>query len=99
MTFDGKIAAYEELINRKYPAEFDKKYSKLFLELRYIRGVRNSVAHWPVYTSYSTEDKIPKEFSLLNFRNGAGKKVFSKGDFALFQSRINKSIEVVNSIA
>ncbi|GAA4100198.1 hypothetical protein [Mucilaginibacter panaciglaebae] len=98
LTFDNKIATLDELIKRNYPDSYKNKYPKLFSELRYIKDVRNSVAHWPVYSHYKEGAKIPKEFSLINFRNGVGKKVFSKGEFELFQKRTLKCIDVIKKI-
>lgn len=95
MTFDGKIAAFEELLKRNISPEdqFDKVYGKLFSELRYLKDIRNKFAHYNIDMSFSRKQKMPKEFSLISYRNGAKAKVFSKGDFDQFNTRIAKCIE------
>jgi|GEM_PF-2326734 hypothetical protein len=98
LTFDAKIAILKEIMQRQFPDEFGKKYDKLFSELRVIKEIRNRFAHYPVYTYFKEDAKIPKEFSLINFRDGDGKKVFSKGDFELTRKRIIKCIEILSAV-
>jgi K+ transporter len=95
MTFDAKIATLEEILKRESGANYDKKYGKLISELRYIKMVRNNFAHLRVHTGYQMDDKIPKEFSLVNSRNGVEIKTFSKGEYSLFIERTDRCIDEV----
>uniref|UniRef100_UPI001E3AA069 hypothetical protein n=1 Tax=Pedobacter sp. ASV12 TaxID=2795120 RepID=UPI001E3AA069 len=52
-------------------------------------------AHDTVFTGYGKNEKIPKEFSLVNFRNSMTLKDFTKGDFKVFNE---KSIRCKKSI-
>jgi hypothetical protein len=72
-------------------------YGKLFSELRYLKDIRNKFAHYLVVV-YPNANKPPKEFHLLNYRNGVEVKIFSKGDFDLFNKRLEKCIEEIGKL-
>ncbi len=99
LTFDAKISTFQEILNRNVGDEiFEKKYSKLFIELRYIKDVRNKMAHWPMFVGYKSNEKIPKEFSLISYYNSMENKPYTKGDFELFNKRMDKCIEVIEEV-
>ena len=96
ISFDGKISCFQEILKRNVGDDvFSKKYEKLFSELRYVKDVRNKMAHWPMYTNYGETEKIPKEFSLINFYNSIDIKPFTKGDFDQFTKRLHKCREII----
>ncbi|WP_410219929.1 hypothetical protein [Pedobacter sp.] len=91
MSFSDKISVMEQILKKVFTDLFEKECSKTMILVRYIKDVRNSFAHYNVFLSYKEDEKIPKEFSLTNYRNEVKHTPFTKGDFSLFNDRFEKT--------
>jgi len=99
MSLDAKIKCFQEILKKKNPnVDFDKTFGKLLIEIRYVKDVRNRFAHHPIDLCYTENDKIPKEFSLINHQKSFDPHIFSKGDFELFQKRVKRCIEELEKL-
>ncbi|WP_374949454.1 hypothetical protein [Mucilaginibacter sp.] len=96
MTFDQKIGIIQELLNRRsLDSLMVKRKEKLIKELRYVKEVRNKFAHRPMFVGYQEDEKIPKEFKMITYRDGINHIPFTKNDFELCIKRIKKCVEVL----
>lgn len=93
LNFDGKIAIVEQILKWRFDKlEYKKAPSKLISALREIKDTRNNFAHYMVFTAYTKTEDIPKDFSLVEFRNAVKEKPFTKNDMQVFETRINLCI-------
>lgn len=88
--FDGKIATMEVLVKKSVGADFNKKYKKLFGELRYIKDQRNFFAHYIQIARLDTDD-----ISLISLRDGAKTLNYTETDLKNLFDRIRKCSDEV----
>ncbi|WP_199120533.1 hypothetical protein [Pedobacter sp. ASV28] len=97
-SYDSKIAILEQILKKHYYKTYDQECSKTIASLREIKDIRNKFAHDTVYTSYNKNEKIPKEFSLVNFRNSMSVKDFTKGEFKVFNEKSERCRKSLNKL-
>ncbi len=97
MTFDSKIATLETILKNIYSNDFDKKYHKLFIELRYVRGHRNAMAHHLV-DIFENHKPLKQGVGFINYRDTATVTHYDKGTLKQVIDRTSKCIEVVRAL-
>jgi hypothetical protein len=97
MAFDSKISTLEVLLKKIHGDNFDKKYLKLFVELRFVKEHRNAMAHHMVDV-FESHKPLKQGVGFINYRNTATVTNYDKGKLKQVIDRTIKCIEVVRAM-
>lgn len=98
LTFDSKISILDLILKKTFSETYNKKYEKLFTELRIVKENRNIMAHNIVLVSDDYIKPIKQGIGFVNYRNSVNVEWYDKGVFELLMKRINKCVEVIRDI-
>lgn len=96
MTFDTKISVFEVLMKKIYD-NFDKKYAKLFVELRFVKEHRNIMAHH-IVDIFKDHKALKQGVGFISYRNIANVTNYDKGKLKNVIDRTGKCIEVIRGL-